>query len=60
MDKAQLYSRPEAAEKLRLSLRMLDELITTREIASLRVGKRRLISEKSLSEFIKKREAEEA
>lgn len=46
-----LLSRKEAAELLSVSLRQIDALIFNGRLESQRIGRRRLISKKSLSEF---------
>lgn len=51
-----LYKREIAAMRLGISLRSLDDLIATRAIASVRIGKRRLVSEDAIQAFIKKAE----
>jgi len=51
-----LYRREIAAMRLGVSLRTLDELLARKELASVRVGKRRLVSEEAILAFIKKRE----
>jgi len=51
-----LYGRPETAQTLNISLRKLDELLATRQIASLRIGKRRLISDAAIASFIRRAE----
>lgn len=48
------YTRPEAAARLRISLRTLDRLIAFKEIAVKRVGRRVFINEESLAQFIKR------
>jgi excisionase family DNA binding protein len=52
----QLYRREQVAEKLGISLRAADELILTKQLPSLKIGKRRLVSETALLTFIRKRE----
>jgi excisionase family DNA binding protein len=51
-----LYRREIAAMRLGVSLRTLDELLARKELASVKVGKRRLISEDAIQSFVKKRE----
>jgi excisionase family DNA binding protein len=53
----QLYRREKVAEKLGISLRAADELILTGQLPSLKIGKRRLVSETALAAFIRKRES---
>jgi len=52
----QLRRREEGARMLGISLRAFDELLATRQIASLKIGKRRLVSENAIATFIRKRE----
>jgi hypothetical protein len=52
-----LYRREELAKKLGISLRGADELILTKQIASLKIGKRRLVSENAIATFISRQEA---
>jgi excisionase family DNA binding protein len=54
---ALLHKREIAALRLGVSLRTLDELIASKQIASVKIGKRRLVSETSLANFIRKRES---
>lgn len=51
-----LNERPAVAERLCISLRKLDQLIAEGEIRSLKIGKRRLVSEDSVAAFIKRQE----
>jgi len=51
-----LYRREIAAMRLGVSLRTLDELLARKELASVKVGKRRLVSEEAIQSFVKKRE----
>jgi excisionase family DNA binding protein len=53
---AKLHRREEVAQLLGISLRAADELILTRQLSSLKIGKRRLVSEAALAAFIRKRE----
>jgi len=50
------YRREQAARLLGISVRKLDEMIALREIKTMKVGKRRLISAEALAVFIKKAE----
>jgi excisionase family DNA binding protein len=50
------HCREEAAARIGISLRKLDELIASKEIPSLKIGKRRLVSEAALVSFVKKSE----
>jgi excisionase family DNA binding protein len=49
-----LISRPEAARALGISLRMLDYLITRREIPARKVGRRTLIPRLALEQFARR------
>ena len=51
-----LHRREIAALRLGIGLRTLDELLATRKIASVKIGKRRLVSEEALQKFIKRSE----
>jgi excisionase family DNA binding protein len=51
-----LHKRETAALRLGISLRKLDELVAAREIPSVKIGKRRLVSESALQHFVKKSE----
>ena len=51
-----LMKREIAALKLGISLRTLDALIAARQIKSVKIGKRRLVSEASIADFIRKAE----
>ncbi len=53
----QLYRREELARKLNVSLRCADELILTKKIPSMKIGRRRLVSENAIANFIRKQEA---
>ena len=52
----QLLTREQVAQRLSVSLRTADALILSRQIASLKIGKKRLVSETALAAFIKKQE----
>ncbi|MBZ5859446.1 excisionase family DNA-binding protein [Flavihumibacter profundi] len=47
-----LFTRKEAAVKLRISLPTLDKLISSQKLTSLLIGRRRLISEQHLDTLI--------
>lgn len=47
-----LYGKREAASVLGLSLRTVDLLIAAKELKSIRVGRRRMISGKELERFV--------
>lgn len=51
-----LHRREIAALRMGISLRMLDELIATKELSSVKIGKRRLVSEEAIQNFIRKAE----
>jgi excisionase family DNA binding protein len=51
-----LHRREIAALRLGVSLRMLDELVATKQLASVKIGKRRLVSEQAIQDFIRKAE----
>jgi excisionase family DNA binding protein len=53
----QCLGREEFARRLGVSLRTADALILSKQIKSLKVGKKRLVTEDALAEFIRKREA---
>ncbi len=53
----QCMGRETVAQRLGVSLRTADALILSRQIKSFKVGKKRLVTEKALAEFIQKREA---
>lgn len=47
-----VYSVEEAAKALRLSREMLYELIRSRQLRSIKVGRRRLVPVSALTEFV--------
>jgi len=51
-----LHKREITALRLGVSLRTLDELIASKQIASVKIGKRRLVSEEAINAFIRKAE----
>jgi excisionase family DNA binding protein len=51
-----LHRREIAALRLGVSLRLLDELLATKQLPSVKIGKRRLISEQAIQDFIRKAE----
>lgn len=53
----QLHRREKVAEKLSISLRKADQLILSKELPSLKIGGRRLVSDVALATFIRKQEA---
>ena len=52
----QCIGREKVAERLGVSLRTADALILSGQIKSLKVGKKRLVTEAALADFIAKRE----
>ena len=52
-----LHRREIAASRLGISLRLLDELISSKQLASVKIRKRRLISEEAIQNFIRKAES---
>jgi len=54
---SQLLTRDQLAQRLCVSVRTADALILSKQIGSLKIGKRRLVSENALSAYIKKQEA---
>jgi excisionase family DNA binding protein len=51
-----LHRREIAALRLGIGLRTLDELLATKQLASVKIGKRRLVSEDAIQTFIRKAE----
>lgn len=51
-----LYKRETAAARLGISLRTLDELLATKKLRSVKIRKRRLISEEAIQSFIRQAE----
>jgi len=51
-----LYARLQAAARLGVSVRTLDELLATNQLRSVKIGKRRLVSEEAILDFIRKAE----
>ena len=51
-----LHRREIAALRMGIGLRTLDELLATKQLASVKIGKRRLISEEAIQRFIAKAE----
>lgn len=56
----QLLTVDEARTELRISKWMLNELIRSRELASIKLGRRRLIPANAIRELIDRRQSEEA
>lgn len=55
--KARVFEREEVAKELKISIRKTDELILSKQLPSFKVGKRRLVTEAALSQFIRRAEA---
>lgn len=55
-DNTQFMSRQKVAQRLDVSLRTIDGLVKSRALRSMTVGKKRLISEAALAEFVRRRE----
>lgn len=53
VDPYRLYSRPEAAEFLRISVKWLDEMVKRGELYNIRIGKRRLFPRATLVAFVR-------
>jgi excisionase family DNA binding protein len=51
-----LYGRMQGAQRLGISLRTFDELLATKQLRSVKIGKRRLVSEEAILDFIKRAE----
>jgi excisionase family DNA binding protein len=51
-----LHPRPDAARRLGISIRLLDTLLAERHLRSVKCGRRRLVSEQSLQDYIRKQE----
>jgi len=51
-----LHRRPDAAKRLGISVRLLDSLLAERQLRSVKCGRRRLVSEQSLQDYIRKQE----
>jgi excisionase family DNA binding protein len=54
-----LYRIEKVAERFGISVRQVFRLVDSKELASLKIGKRRLVSEEAIARFIKKKEAEQ-
>lgn len=52
MEPTRLYNRPDAADRLCLSVNALDRLIKTGNLRPVRVGSRVLISDAEIARFI--------
>ena len=55
-----MYRVPEAAETLRISRSALYELIRSRQVRSVTVGRTRLISHSALTDYVRRLEEEAA
>ena len=51
-----LLSRRVAAQSLSISLRLLDELISSEKLRTVSIGRRRLISRRELEQFARQQE----
>jgi excisionase family DNA binding protein len=51
-----LHRRTNAAQRLGISVRLLDFLLAERALKSVKVGRRRLVSEEAIQNYIKSRE----
>lgn len=49
-----LYSKAEAAEQLSISERVLDRLIHDGEVASVLIGRRRLVAAEALADYVER------
>lgn len=52
----QALARQEGAKRLNVSVRKFDELLATKQILSFKIGKRRLVTEAALENFVRKQE----
>jgi excisionase family DNA binding protein len=50
------YRRRQAAQRLNVSLRQIDILVSTKKLRTVKIGKRRLISEDAIQAFASKLE----
>lgn len=53
----QFFTRRELAQSLRVSLRMVDKLLNQKQIASVAIGRRRVISHEALTRFVQEKTA---
>jgi excisionase family DNA binding protein len=51
-----LHRRTNAAQRLGISVRLLDSLLAERALKSVKVGRRRLVSEEAIQNYIRSRE----
>ena len=51
-----LHRRIDAARRLGISVRLLDSLLAERALRSVKVGRRRLVSEEAIQNYIRSRE----
>jgi excisionase family DNA binding protein len=56
LEQQQLRGRRERAQQLGICVRTFDELVATGEIKSIKIGSRRLTSDRAIAEFIAKKE----
>ena len=54
--KPQLYGRDALAQKLAIPLRAADALLAEKKIKSFKIGRRRVVSEEAITQFIKQQE----
>lgn len=50
---SELYTVEEIAERLRIGVRTVERYISTGELPSLKVGRRRLVSHEALEQFVR-------
>lgn len=53
-----LLGRNAAAQRLGVSVRCLDELLATKQLASVKIGKRRLVRPEAIEKLIARKERE--
>jgi excisionase family DNA binding protein len=56
VQKPLLYGRLQGAQRLGISLRTFDELLAKKQLRSVKIGKRRLVSEQAILDFIRQAE----
>lgn len=49
-----LYSIPEAADQLSISARVLERLIAEGDVATVKIGRRRLVAADALTDYIER------
>lgn len=57
MSDKKLHSIPDAADRLSISARVLERLIADGEVATVKIGRRRLIPDEALDEYVKRLKA---